>query len=208
MQPGLFDDSKSIDQCRQHNLAGAFIDEYPNAFAEDLSQKFFDELLTGIPWRQEQLRIAGKLIDVPRLQCWMGDRGSRYGYSGMRLEPEPWIAAVSAIRTRVETLAGTTFNSVLLNLYRDGQDSVAWHADDENELGPSPLIASVSLGTTRRFELKPKSPRRGEKYTLQLATGSVLIMHPGLQEIWMHQIPKERAVDQARINLTFRQIVN
>ena len=137
----------------------------------------------------------------------MGDHGSRYGYSGMRLQPAPWDSLVLAIRERVESLASITFNSVLLNFYRNGRDSVAWHADDEPELGPNPVIASVSFGAERRFQLKHKDSERPTKFQFMLRNGSVLVMGNTLQNNWMHQLPKIKGLKTPRINLTFRTII-
>lgn len=208
MQHNLFDDPSDPDQVIKHDLGDAAMLEYPQAFSASQSQDFLARLLQQIPWQQDTLRIAGKQISVPRLQCWMGDQGSRYGYSGIRLEPCPWNDTVLAIRERVETLTGTKFNSVLLNYYRSGQDSVAWHSDDEPELGPAPVIASVSFGAPRQFQLKHKHQETPQKYRLTLANGSLLFMEKGLQNNWMHQLPKLRALYSPRVNLTFRIIVS
>ena len=164
-------------------------------------------LLAEIPWQQDSIRIAGRLIAVPRLQCWMGDASSRYGYSGIRLQPVGWQETVLFIRHRVQDLVAMEFNSVLLNYYRNGQDSVAWHADDEKELGPDPLIASVSLGAERPFQLKSKMPGSYSNYRLLLQSGSILLMGKGMQINWLHQLPKVKNMSQPRINLTFRNIM-
>lgn len=151
--------------------------------------------------------MAGKTVPIPRLQCWMGDPQARYGYSGMRLKPGPWQQPVSAIRARVRQLTGQEFNSVLLNYYRDGQDSVAWHADDEPELGPEPVIASVSFGAERVFQLKHKFRSDAPRHRLILSSGSLILMDRTLQNKWLHQIPKSKSVTSPRINLTFRTII-
>lgn len=177
------------------------------AFEPAEASELLQTLLAEIRWRQDSLWIAGREIPVPRLQCWMGDAGSLYGYSGMRLKPEPWTDPVRRIRDRVQALSGLQFNSVLLNLYRDGQDSVSWHADDETELGRDPVIASVSLGAVRRFEMKHKHDKSMEKRRIELPHGSLLIMGKGIQNKWMHQIPKQNSITEPRINLTFRTIV-
>ena len=188
------------------DLGDAAIRIWPAAFSEVEANTLFHNLRNGTDWRQETLWIAGQKRAVPRLQCWMGDASSLYGYSGMRLEPVPWSAEVSEIKSKVETLTGQTFNSVLLNLYRDGQDSVSWHADDEPELGLHPCIASISLGAERKFELKHKRNKNIPKSRIQLSHGSVLLMDKNLQQNWLHQIPKIKGLSEARINLTFRQI--
>ena len=207
MQTSLFLKPGNIDQCQLHALGDAEIHEFPQAFPESEASTLLSGLLRDIPWRQEALHIAGKRINVPRLQCWMGDRSSLYGYSGMRLLPIPWHTTVLTIRQRVQALAGIEFNSVLLNYYRDGKDSVAWHADNEPELGTDPIIASVSFGAERYFQLKPKQRGTANNYRLLLRHGSVLVMGKGLQSKWLHQLPKVEGLDQPRINLTFRQIL-
>jgi alkylated DNA repair dioxygenase AlkB len=136
----------------------------------------------------------------------MGDQGSSYGYSGIKLEPVPWQALVSEIKQYMQTLSGTDFNSVLLNYYRDGQDSVAWHADDEAELGSNPVIASLSLGAQRMFHLRHKRDKSRDRYRMALRNGSVLIMGNTLQNNWLHQLPKEFNLQSPRINLTFRKV--
>jgi alkylated DNA repair dioxygenase AlkB len=140
----------------------------------------------------------------------MGDAQSEYGYSGIRLSPAPWTSAVNLIRQRINALTGCEFNSVLLNRYRSGQDSVAWHADDEPELGPDPIIASVSFGCERTFQLKPKkgSKHSSKKIEIVLRNGSIVIMKNGLQNNWVHQIPKVNYEIDERINLTFRTIIS
>ncbi len=142
---------------------------------------------------------------MPRLTCWMGD--AAYSYSGLVNPPAPWHPLVRAIRDRAEGLAGGPFNGVLLNLYRDGADSMGWHADDERELGPAPVIASVSLGAVRRMRFKPKKGRVGETLSLDLPGGSVLVMRGGTQADWLHEIPRTKRPTSPRVNLTFRRIV-
>ena len=221
MQASLFDQQAIGSEPIRHDLqqllpheqsaraepSGSLV-EYPAALLANTADQLFATLLKVIPWRQETLRIAGRTLPVPRLQCWMGDANSVYGYSGMRLEPEPWQEDVQRIRALVERLAGQSFNSVLLNLYRDGQDSVAWHADDEAELGPAPVIASVSLGAERRFQLKPKVATPRSQCQILLKHGSVLVMDQHVQQHWLHQVPKDKTLSAPRINLTFRQILS
>lgn len=160
-------------------------------------------LLDETPWRQDTLRFGGKDVLVPRLQAWYGDR--RYGYSGLKLTPLPWTPVLDAMRRKIAAVAQLEFNYVLVNYYRDGNDSVAWHADDERELGPDPMIASLSFGATRRFELKHRTRKR-TRMSMDLASGSLLLMGSGLQRHWMHQLPKDPGITLPRINLTFRFI--
>jgi alkylated DNA repair dioxygenase AlkB len=152
MQASLFENTQSPQQYQKHQLGESTITEYPFAFTEQLAKTYLELLISNIDWQQDRLRIAGKEIPVPRLQCWMGDNATDYGYSGLRLKPQPWQQPVLDIRSKVEEVAGLTFNSALLNFYRNGQDSVAWHADDEMELGCSPTIVSVSIGAETVFK--------------------------------------------------------
>lgn len=207
MQSSLFDESLEKSEFETLNLGDSQIDEYPTAFASEQAQNLKQLLMEATPWHQASIVIAGATKLVPRLQCWMGDSESRYGYSGIRLSPEPWSEPVNLIRSRIHELTGLNFNSVLLNYYRNGQDSVAWHADDERELGPNPVIASVSLGAERDFQLCPKgSTSRAVKARLTLRNGSLLVMGKDIQNKWLHQVPKAKSVSEPRVNLTFRNI--
>ncbi len=165
----------------------------------------FEYLRAEIPWSQEHVHIAGRRIPMPRLTAWFGDPGRVYSYSGKAYTPLPWLPALQALRERVGRFADTDFNSVLANLYRDGQDSVSWHADDEPELGRDPLIASISLGAVRRFQLRHRK-RRDQRVDLDLEPGSLLLMGGALQHHWRHALPKTARPVAARINLTFRTI--
>lgn len=207
MQSSLFDNPASNSDFESHDLGNAKIDEYPAAFDSKLALELVNTLINETPWHQDSIVIAGAPRLVPRLQCWMGDAESHYGYSGIRLRPEPWADAVTSIKRRLFDLTSLSFNSVLLNYYRDGNDSVAWHADDERELGIDPIIASVSLGAERDFQLCPKnSSSRAVKVRLKLRNGSLLVMGKGLQNNWLHQVPKAKSITEPRINLTFRNI--
>ena len=166
----------------------------------------FERLQEGLRWEQSTVRIAGRWIPIPRLNAWYGDPDSRYRYSGRRFEALPWNEELSALRQLVEQECGVRFNSVLANLYRDGADSVAWHADDEPELGDNPIIASLSLGGTRKFQMKRKQERAFSRIDIELHDNSLLIMAGSLQHDWLHRIPKTRRPVAARINLTFRRI--
>ena len=207
MQSSLFDNVVSNNDFESHDLGNARIDEYPAAFKPRQALELADTLINEIPWHQASIIIAGSPRQVPRLQCWMGDAESIYGYSGIRLSPEPWSEVVTSIKQRLCDLTNLNFNSVLLNYYRDGHDSVAWHADDEPELGADPIIASVSLGAERDFQLCPKnSSSRAVKVRLKLRNGSLLVMGEGMQNNWLHQVPKAKTISNARVNLTFRNI--
>jgi len=171
------------------------------------ADEFFARLTSTLAFRQESVVLFGRSMPQPRLSLWMGDPEAVYRYSGRTFVPVPWDATVADLRHRTERAAEHAFNSVLLNLYRDGRDSMGYHADDEPELGPEPVIASVSLGATRRFVLRPRK-RRGSTPALELALshGSLLVMRGSTQRAWVHGVPKEPAITAPRLNLTFRWI--
>jgi alkylated DNA repair dioxygenase AlkB len=169
------------------------------------SEAFLDTFVNTISWVQEDIQLYGKLMKTPRLTAWHGDRDKEYIYSGIKHYPNPWTKELLQIKEKIEPVAGVKFNSVLLNYYRDANDSVAWHSDDEHELGVNPVIASVSFGQVRRFDIKHKQDR-GRKYSIYLENGSLLIMKGDLQHHWVHQIPKSTKPLKARVNLTFRVI--
>ena len=178
---------------------------WPDAFAPDEASVLFEELRRGIDWHEEEVLIFGKRRKVPRLVAWHGDDGATYVYSGTAHRPEPWTPALLRVRDRVSALTGADFNAVLLNLYRDGRDGMGWHADDEPELGRNPVIASVSLGATRRFCLRHRR-RRDLKLDLPLPHGSLLCMSGTTQHCWLHALPKTARPVGERINLTLRKV--
>lgn len=178
---------------------------WPEAFAPEEAARLFDALRDGIGWRQEEILIFGRRRPVPRLVAWHGDPGAGYRYSGTDHRPEPWTPALERIRDRVSELSGTEFNAVLLNLYRDGRDGMGWHSDDEPELGRDPVIASVSLGATRRFCLRHRR-HKDHKLALDLPHGSLLVMGGATQHRWVHALPKTRRPVGERINLTLRKV--
>jgi alkylated DNA repair dioxygenase AlkB len=166
----------------------------------------FAALLAEVPWRQNEIVMFGRKSLVPRLEAWIGDPGLHYTYSGITQHPQPWTPAVERVRAHAETVAEGGFNSVLVNRYRSGADGVAWHADDEPELGAEPVIASVSLGATRRFQLRRRDDT-SERRELELHHGDIVVMRGRTQRAWLHQVPKTAAAVGERINLTFRTIV-
>lgn len=167
----------------------------------------YSRLLSELNWRQLPIRLFGRWIEQPRLVDFHADRGIGYRYSGLSLSGQGWPDLLEPMRAAVSAMAGTAFNSVLCNLYRDGHDYMGWHADDESELGPNPCIASVSLGAARRFVLRPRQQPRLPRHELVLAPGSLLLMSGQLQHHWQHQLPRALRVGEPRVNLTFRQIV-
>lgn len=172
----------------------------------DAPQVWYETLLRELAWRQDRVSMYGKSMLIPRLNVWYGDEGSDYSYSGLHLTPLPWTASLLRIRQRVEQISGESFNSVLANLYRDGNDSVSWHSDDEKALGRNPVIASVSFGAARKFSLRHRIDRTIPTRHLTLASGSLLVMAGATQHYWQHQVPKQRGISSGRINLTFRQV--
>ena len=165
-----------------------------------------DKLIAETPWRAETIVVWGKVFPQPRLIAWYGDTGRRYTYSGIRMEPLPWTERLLDIRRRVQEVAGFEFNSVLLNYYRNNRDSMGLHSDDEPELGPKPIIASVSLGQERTLIFKHKTAAALRPVRLPLASGSLLLMKGDTQCNWKHGINKEDRSCGARVNLTFRRI--
>ncbi len=169
---------------------------------------YFEVLLNEIDWQQGSIKLFGKTRVIPRLQAFMADPGLRYSYSGKTLSTNTWHPKVQQLANRIEQYTGTRFNAVLLNLYRDGNDSMGWHRDDEPELGDDPHIASLSLGTARTFMLRRKKRNKGERsLQLDLNHGALLYMGSGVQQHWQHSLPKASHCPRARINLTFRQII-
>ena len=203
-QPSLFDNEPDTPTRQTFALGDSEIQYVANAFTAREADRLFQSLLDAIPWRTATLTMAGQKRPLPRLQCWMADQGRSYSYSGLKLSPHPWNPDVLRIKARLEQLCEHSFNSVLLNYYRGGSDSVSWHADDETELGPNPIVASVSLGAQRTLEFKPKFNLTTPKKQIVLGSGSILIMGKTIQNNWLHQIPKISGTIDPRISLTFR----
>lgn len=182
---------------------------YEDFFSQAESNEIFKTLLDEIEWTQEYIRMYGKSMPIPRLTAWYGDKDKPYTYSGIAMTPKEWHPVLLDIKNRIEGASDRVFNSVLLNYYRDGNDSVAWHSDDEPELGENPSIGSVSFGETRKFSLKhknPEHPNHKKNIDIQLTGGSFLLMDGECQSFWLHQIAKTKKRVGARINLTFRFI--
>ena len=153
--------------------------------------------------------MYGKPVLIPRLNAWFGDDEANYGYSGIRLKRNAWFAELLDLRNQIQQTFDYSFNSVLANLYRDGNDSVGWHSDDEKELGRQPVIASLSFGDTRRFSLRPKKLANHKPVHIDLQAGSLLLMAGDTQHYWLHQLAKTKQQGlRGRINLTFRNIVS
>jgi alkylated DNA repair dioxygenase AlkB len=193
-------------QVDQISVPDAEIALYPSYFTAEESNEILQRLFMEVNWRRDKIKCYGKEIALPRLTAWYGDADKHYTYSKITMNPIPWTPALLYIKNRVEEIAQTIFNSVLLNLYRDGKDSISWHSDDEPELGKYPIISSVSFGCERKFQLRHKFNKELEKLELNLTHGSLLIMKGKTQQYWQHQIPKTSKPVTPRINLTFRII--
>lgn len=193
------------DAGQSAGLPKEVLDYRPDLFTQQESKHYLDTFINTMPWEQKSITLHGKQVVMPRLIVWYGDVNKDYKYSGSKFHPLPWTPELLEIKARVEPIAGIRFNSVLLNYYRDGNDSVAWHSDNERELGPQPLIGSVSFGQVRRFDIRHKQDH-SRKYAVKLENGSLLLMKGDLQQNWEHRIAKSATPMNARINLTFRVI--
>ena len=179
---------------------------FPTFFSAEQSDMLLESLARRIVWSQEKINLFGRTIDLPRLTAWYGEEGLAYSYSGITHRAIAWTSDLLEIKNSIESTTGTSFNSVLLNRYRNGRDSVSWHSDDERVLGTNPVIASVSLGQARKFQFKHK--QNGQlRESVYLAHGSLLLMQGATQHHWLHQIPKTKRPLGERINRTFRKIV-
>lgn len=186
-------------------LADAELDYLPDWVDTALADSWLRALVEQTPWQQPELFIHGRYHRTPRLTAWYGDSGARYRYSGKLHEPLPWTPLLDEIRQRIVREVGQPLNAVLLNYYRDGQDSMGWHSDAEPELGRDPLIASLNLGGSRRFDLRRVGSTRIE-HSLTLEHASLLVMRGPTQHHWQHQVAKTRQACAPRLNLTFRLI--
>lgn len=178
---------------------------YGQIFSRQQAEDYMRLLLEGIPWQHDEAAIFGKHIVTARKVAWFGDAHYDYTYSGRTRTARVWTPELLAIKTEVERLGGSHYNSCLLNLYGDGKQGMGWHHDDEKGLGPNSDIASVSFGVTRRFDFRHKTTK--EKVSLHLQPGSLLIMRGRTQSCWQHQIPKSTKILEPRINLTFRRML-
>ncbi len=195
-------------QTRQIDIPNGELLYVPTLFPPQQAARYLDELLQSIAWEQKTIKIYGREMPSPRLTAWYGDPGASYAYSGIALEPLPWLPILSEIKEHIEPVATCTFNSVLANQYRDGADSMGCHSDDEPTLGDKPIIASLSLGSARRFILRHKRDKTAEPVEIPLGDGALLIMRDETQKFWKHHVPKTRQPVGPRINLTFRKIVH
>lgn len=185
-------------------MEDAKVHYYHDFFQIDEANRYFVELKNTLCWSQDEISLFGRRVKIPRLQAWHGDPEAIYRYSKLVMQPKPWTETLRAIKFKIEQQSANKFNSVLANYYRNGQDSMGWHSDDEPELGRQPVIASVSFGATRDFDFRHK--RSKQKHRIALTHGSLLIMQGNTQHNWQHGIAKRRADLAGRISLTFRQV--
>ncbi|PPU28872.1 MULTISPECIES: alpha-ketoglutarate-dependent dioxygenase AlkB [unclassified Xanthomonas] len=188
-------------------LPGAQVQWWRGWLQAAAADALLQTLLTQVQWEVHRIRMFGRVVDSPRLSSWIGDPEASYRYSGTQFSPQPWLDALQPLRARLQEDIGRLFNSVLVNRYRSGNDAMGWHSDDEPELGAQPLIASVSLGATRRFAFKHRDDA-ALKQTLELAHGDLLLMGGDTQRCYKHALPRTARPVGERINLTFRQIAS
>jgi alkylated DNA repair dioxygenase AlkB len=177
---------------------------YVPGFIAD-ADEIHTQLLTQIDWREESILMFGKRVRVPRLCAWCGDAGVVYRYSHTTHRAEGWPGPVDSLRDRLRARLAIEFNFALANLYRDGNDAMGWHADDERELGDAPCIASLSFGAPRRFDLRARSGA-SRRVSLVLEPGSLLLMWGDSQRLWQHALPRTKHPVGQRVNLTFRRV--
>lgn len=189
------------------SMPNAKVTFYRNFFDLRKSDEIFQILLNEINWRQDKIKLYGKEIDLPRKTAWYGDRGKSYSFSNIAFNPEPWTPTLLEVKERIEEVSELQFNSVLLNLYRHGNDSISWHTDAEPQLGKNPVIGSVSFGGARRFMFRHRK-EQALKAEVELTHGSFLLMAGETQHFWQHQVPKTSKKVEPRINLIFRVIVD
>lgn len=186
------------------NITNGFLIVVPNYLTQQQADSYFRSLQQDLNWEQSNITLFGKTHLTPRLEAFYAENNLSYSYSGKKLRVNEFNGLLRTLKSRIENDFNVEFNSVLANLYRNGADANGWHSDDERELGVNPVIASLSFGATRRFDLKHKFT--GEKLSFQLAHGSLLIMAGETQHFWKHQLARSKAVHEARINLTYRKV--
>lgn len=177
---------------------------WPGVFDQTQANGYLDKLMEQVDWKPDEVMMFGKLIVTKRKMAWYGDEGAHYRYSGIERRPMIWTPLLIELKEKTELVAGEKFNSCLLNLYHNGSESMGWHSDNEPELRKNGTIASLSLGPDRKFSFKHRST--GEKISVLLEHGSLLLMQGVIQKHWLHQLPPMKKVSDPRINLTFRQI--
>jgi alkylated DNA repair dioxygenase AlkB len=194
-----------MHQIKKLDLPDAEVYFAPQFFSKAESDSYFKRLMEEVSWQQESIKMFGKQLPMPRLTAWYGDKG--YTYSGLHNKPQPWLPVLLELKEKVEQASSQKYNSVLLNLYRTGQDSMGWHSDNEPELGQEPSIASLSFGGERKFSFKHRTRKDLKPQSISLAHGSLLLMQGPTQHYWLHQVSKTTRTVEPRINLTFRKVI-
>jgi alkylated DNA repair dioxygenase AlkB len=187
----------------EKNLMTPIFDYRPAVFTESESNFYLEKLISETIWSQKTVLMYGKEVFTPRLTAWFGNEGTDYSVKGEKLSPYPWTKELLEIKERIEILAGIKFNSVLLNYYRDGNDSVSWHSDGDGIPGRNLFVASVSFGEERQFDIRNKIDHN-HKYSVVLENGSYFLMKGDFQDKWQHRIAKSKQIRKGRLNLTFR----
>ena len=196
-----------LNESMELNVPDASIFYYPQFFSKQKSNFYLNRFIDSVQWKQNTIKMYGKESLVPRLEAWYGEPGKNYSYSGIMMQPISWTSELLEIKKEIEKVSKTVFNSVLINYYRNGNDRVAWHSDDEKELGKNPVIGSISLGAERNFKLRHKDYKINSlRNNIILKHGSFLLMKGPTQHNWMHEIPRTAKPIGPRINLTFRVI--
>lgn len=195
-----------FDQCLNLGMSGAQVFYWPNWLGCDEHDRYW-HAFQNLNWVQSTFSIYGRTVPIPRLNAWYSDLGADYAYSGISLQRNDWTPELVDLKHKIERQTDSAYNAVLANWYRTGQDSVDWHADDEPELGPQPMIASVSLGGERTFKFRHRHNKLIAPVSLKLLPGSLLLMSGDTQRNWVHQVPKTKKQVESRINLTFRTII-
>lgn len=188
-----------------NNTAEDLLQSYGCLYPAQQSCHLLEDLIEEIDWQTEFVAY-GRKFELPRLQAWYADKGVHYRNSDNKMQTRDWVSILSSIKSTIDSITNHTFNSVLLTYYRNGQDFVGWHADDEPELGSTPVIASLSLGATRTFHYRHKQTACSG--SMPLHDGELLVMQPAFQQHWEHCLLPEAQITQPRLNLTFRRVVS
>lgn len=197
----LFPEEKQVFQ-----LPNAELIYIPDFFSKDIADNYFKFLKNETDWQEDDITVFGKTYKQPRLTALFGESNQPYSYSNITMHPQPFTKELQTIKSQIEKISEESFNTVLLNLYRNGNDSNGWHADNEKELGQNPVIASVTFGEERPFHFKHRE-LKDQRHKIILHHGSLLIMKGAMQHHWLHQIAKTKRQIGERINLTFRKLV-
>lgn len=205
MQLDIFNTPDNGSETHHFPLEHGELLYFPAFYTKEAADTYFGQIRAEAQWKQETIQMYGRNLLTPRLTAWYGEAGAHYQFSGTKFEPHAWLDSLRDIKRDINRVEPASFNSVLLNLYRNGNDSVSWHTDAEPELGINPIIASVNFGASRRFMLR-RIDDHSRKMELVLKHGSLLIMKGELQHHWQHQVPKTSQAIGERINLTYRFI--